>query len=83
MARVEVNGIRYIPLSNHLSQSTDASDNAQPQPAKQARIANRCTYTHKDLYIASSPGHSQYSFLRATLKNWEWPGDEATFIHVA
>ena len=47
------------------------------------------------IYIALSPGHSQFfnvtrrkvflrvtlKFLRVTLKNWEWPGDEAT-IHV-
>ena len=26
--------------------------------------------------LASSPGHSR--LLHATLKRWEWPGDEAT-----
>ena len=29
--------------------------------------------------LPSSPGHSQFFnavFLRATLQNWEWPGDE-------
>ena len=33
------------------------------------------------IQLASSPGHSQFFnvFQRITLKNWEWPGDEAKF----
>ena len=29
------------------------------------------------MVLASSPGHSQLFNVRATLKSWEWPGDEA------
>ena len=29
------------------------------------------------IHLASAPGHSQLAFQRATLKSWEWPGDEA------
>ena len=28
------------------------------------------------MHVASSPGHS--NLFNATLKRWEWPGDEAT-----
>ena len=31
--------------------------------------------------LASYPGHSQFFNQRATLKNWEWPGYEATFLY--
>ena len=34
--------------------------------------------------VASSPGHSQFFNVthRKTLKNWEWPGDDASHIAV-
>ena len=49
-----------------------------PPPLK--LVLDMCSLLN-NVYVASSPGHSHLfnvaPFLRATLKMWEWPGDEA------
>ena len=56
---------------------TESELNCSPTKTHNEPPPQAIGYRQPPSKLASSPGHSQL-FQRATLKSWEWPGDEAT-----